>query len=221
MTASAIRYSPLASLSVPRIGAWSASLSIHAIVIGFMLSAPVAYTLVQKAAPEVPTIVTIVEPKPVAVVEELTPPPMTHTKAPPVRHPAPALQPVQNPIRTAVSEPPVEVQTAPPTDISTSTTTAAPPDVAPTALAYNLRTAVAYPKESLHLREQGTVLLRVLVDVDGKVIAVEIERSSGSSRLDRAARDAVKAWSFNPARHAGVAQQAWARVPISFTLSAL
>ena len=218
MTANAIRYSPLASLSVPRIGAWSASLSIHVIVIGLMLSAPVAYTLVQKAAPEAPTLVTIVEPKPIPVVEELTPPP-TRTKAPAVHHPAPVAQPVQNQIPTALSEPTVDVPTAPPTDIST--TTAAPPDVAPTALAYNLRTAVAYPKESLHLREQGTVLLRVLVDVDGKVIAVEIEKSSGSSRLDRAARDAVKAWSFNPSRHAGVAQQAWARVPISFTLSTL
>ena len=221
MTASAIRYSPLASLSVPRIGAWSASLSIHAVVIGLMLSAPVAYTLVQKAAPEEPTIVRIVEQKVVPVVDELTPPPpMTHTKAPPVRHPAPVAVPVQNQVSTPVSQAPVDVQTAAPTDISTAPI-AAPADTAPSALAYNLRTAVAYPKESLHLREQGTVMLRVLVDADGKVVTVEIEKSSGSSRLDRAARDAVRAWSFNPARHAGVAQQAWARVPISFTLSNL
>jgi protein TonB len=221
MTASAIRCSPVASLSLPRIGAWSASLSIHLVVIGLLLSAPMAYTLVQKALPETPTVIRFIEPKPkpIPVVEELAPPPVHHTAPTPARHVIPVVPPVENQPRTAVSEAPVDVPTAPPTAIQTAT--AAPPDVAPTALAYGSRTSVAYPKDSLHLREQGTVLLRVLVDADGKVVSVEVEKSSGSPRLDRAAREAVKAWSFSPARHAGIAQQAWARVPITFTLSDL
>jgi protein TonB len=69
--------------------------------------------------------------------------------------------------------------------------------------------------------EQGTVMLRVLVDADGKVLSVEIATSSGSPRLDRAARDAVRMWSFNPAKHAGVAHSAWALVPVNFSLSTL
>jgi protein TonB len=64
-------------------------------------------------------------------------------------------------------------------------------------------------------------MLLVLVGPDGKVEDIRIEKSSGYTRLDRAARDAVKLWNFNPARHGGVAERAWAKVPISFTLSTL
>ena len=78
-----------------------------------------------------------------------------------------------------------------------------------------------YPIDAMRRHEQGTVILHVLVDADGKVLTVEIETSSGSPRLDRAARDAVRQWRFNPAKHGGAALSAWARVPVSFNLSTL
>jgi protein TonB len=91
-------------------------------------------------------------------------------------------------------------------------------DAAPSALAYNNRTEVPYPFEAMRRREQGTVMLRVLVGIDGKPGQIEIERSSGSHALDIAARDAVRRWSFRPGMRGGVAYAAWARVPISFKL---
>jgi periplasmic protein TonB len=50
---------------------------------------------------------------------------------------------------------------------------------------------------------------------------VEIETSSGSSRLDTAARNAVARWNFRPGTRNGEPCSAWARVPISFDLRSL
>ena len=65
----------------------------------------------------------------------------------------------------------------------------------------------------------GTVLLRVLVDEQGKPIDVEIERSSGYTLLDRSARSQVLGgWAFQPAMVDGKPVRAWARVPVNFDL---
>ena len=50
----------------------------------------------------------------------------------------------------------------------------------------------AYPAASLELGESGNVLLRVAVSAEGQPTSVEISRSSGYGRLDRAALSAVK-----------------------------
>jgi protein TonB len=60
-----------------------------------------------------------------------------------------------------------------------------------------------YPRASLRLREEGTALLRIHVDESGAVRDVELVRSSGTVRLDRAAVEGVKSWRFEPARRAG------------------
>ena len=66
---------------------------------------------------------------------------------------------------------------------------------------------------------EGTVLLKVLVDVDGKPLSVEIERSSGNRRLDDAARRQVlRKWMFRPAIRDGQAIQVFGMVPVSFSL---
>jgi len=57
-----------------------------------------------------------------------------------------------------------------------------------------------YPAASLRLREQGATLLRLKLDEFGAVRDVEVVRSSGSTRLDRAAAEGVRAWRFEPAR---------------------
>jgi protein TonB len=46
-------------------------------------------------------------------------------------------------------------------------------------------------------------MLRVLVGIDGKPVEIEIEKSSRSRLLDRAAMDAVRSWVFNPGLKAG------------------
>lgn len=215
----AVRMSPVASLSLPRIGAWSASLSIHLAIIALLLSAPAAIRLVQHVKADQQTFVHFIEPKPIEVQPvPLLPAPVHRTAAPTVHHVAPAIA-VQSENTPMPQAPDTSLPVSP--AIESGTESSAPPDVAPSAIAYGSKTSVPYPTDALRRHEQGTVILRVLVDADGKVLTVEIETSSGSPRLDRAARDAVKSWSFNPAKHGGVALSAWARVPVSFNLSTL
>jgi protein TonB len=77
--------------------------------------------------------------------------------------------------------------------------------------------APVYPGESSRRRERGTVLLRVLVDATGRPAQVELERSSGFSRLDDAARAAVQKALFRPYEVNGIAQPAQVLIPIEFT----
>jgi len=219
MTAVAIRYAPAATLNLPRIGAWSASISIHIVALLMLLSAPVAYRLVTSPAKEQPIDVRFIEEQPIPKVEELKPPPAVVRHKTETQRPAPPVAPVeiheQTPMSTAS-----ETTIAPPA-VDTGPAVAPQPDTQPTAIGYGQHASVSYPHDSLKAREQGMVMLLVLVGVDGKVEDIRIDKSSGYTRLDRAALNAVKTWNFNPASHGGVAQRAWAKVPISFSLSTL
>jgi periplasmic protein TonB len=76
-----------------------------------------------------------------------------------------------------------------------------------------------YPREALRDGVQGTVLLQVLVDVDGRPLDVRIQQSSGNRQLDNAARRQVmEHWKFRPAMKDGHAVQAIGLVPIAFNL---
>ena len=78
--------------------------------------------------------------------------------------------------------------------------------------------APQYPPLARRMREQGKVILRVLVDADGLPERVELRTSSGSVRLDQSAQDTVKRWKFVPARQGERNVAAWVLVPITFTL---
>ncbi|HET6906063.1 MAG TPA: TonB family protein [Rhodanobacteraceae bacterium] len=87
-------------------------------------------------------------------------------------------------------------------------------------IAYETATPPRYPIAALREGVQGTVLLRVLVDATGKPVQVMVLKSSGSRELDNAAREHVlAAWRFHPAQRDGHAIQAWAQVPVKFSLS--
>lgn len=73
-----------------------------------------------------------------------------------------------------------------------------------------------YPRLSRRLGEQGKVILRVLVNAEGRAEQVEVHASSGHPRLDRAAVAAVRAWRFVPARRGAAAVAGWAQVPVNF-----
>lgn len=55
-----------------------------------------------------------------------------------------------------------------------------------------------YPAISRRLEESGTVVLRFLIGVDGKVISGQIDHSSGYPRLDKAALEALSLCQFKP-----------------------
>jgi protein TonB len=76
----------------------------------------------------------------------------------------------------------------------------------------------AYPAMSKRLGEQGKVVVRVLIGVDGTAQKAEIRQSSGFERLDQAALATVQHWHYVPGKRAGVAEAMWFSVPINFVL---
>ena len=76
-----------------------------------------------------------------------------------------------------------------------------------------------YPESARSEGREGQVLLRVLVDDQGRSKHVEINSSSGSEALDRAAAEAIKRWRFIPARYGDKAVESWIRIPIEFRLA--
>lgn len=84
--------------------------------------------------------------------------------------------------------------------------------------AYLRNPAPHYPIVARRTGEQGTVMLRVLVSREGLPGRVDVEKSSGSTHLDAAALEAVKAWRFAPARKGGETIDSWMLVPIVFRL---
>lgn len=77
-----------------------------------------------------------------------------------------------------------------------------------------------YPVLSRRSGEQGRVLLRVFVDEIGVAKTVEVSQSSGFSRLDTAAAEAVRQWRFIAAHRGAESIAAWVLVPIHFNLRA-
>ena len=75
-----------------------------------------------------------------------------------------------------------------------------------------------YPPESRRSREEGVVVLRVLIDELGRAAEIEIHRSSGHARLDEAARVAVANALFRPYVENGLARPALVMIPIEFAL---
>jgi protein TonB len=60
-----------------------------------------------------------------------------------------------------------------------------------------------YPLRARRLGHEGTVVVELSIDVDGRVAAAAVSRSSGSHLLDRAALAALRAWRYRPAREGG------------------
>jgi TonB family protein len=77
----------------------------------------------------------------------------------------------------------------------------------------------AYPESARRENRQGRVLLRVLIDDQGKTKSVEVNRSSGHDALDGAAAEAIERWRFYPARAGETAVESWVSIPIDFRLT--
>ncbi|WP_082605511.1 energy transducer TonB [Curvibacter sp. PAE-UM] len=151
------------------------------------------------------------------------------TPAPPRKpEPAPPKAQVQPPTPqpvTATAPAPAVAQAAP-AAIEASTVAAAP--AAPPAparielpssdAAYLNNPKPSYPPLSRRLGEQGKVVVRVLIGVDGTAQQAEIRSSSGYDRLDQAALATVRSWRYVPGRRNGMAEAMWFNVPINFVL---
>ena len=165
--------------------------------------------------PEVITqVIDIIKPKPevVPVVQHVP----IHTQAP-VEHPHTQVQ--TPPVDVAVVVPDGSEAYVPPVDSPVDTTPVQTGPMTGMSLEYASAPAPSYPRDALREGITGTVLLEVLVDVDGSPLKVTIHRSSGNRDLDRAAQLQVqKHWRFRPASRNGTPVQAIGIVPIDFKL---
>ncbi len=75
-----------------------------------------------------------------------------------------------------------------------------------------------YPQESAYANESGAVLLAFKLSVDGAVIESMIQRSSGYSRLDAAALEALSQCTFRPLLSEGVPREGWALLEFKWVL---
>ena len=63
-----------------------------------------------------------------------------------------------------------------------------------------IKQSQVYPKDiAKDLNYNGTVMVKAVVDENGKVIKTEIMRSSGRTKVDKAAMEAASKWEFKPA----------------------
>jgi len=75
-----------------------------------------------------------------------------------------------------------------------------------------------YPESARKRGEEGDVLLKIEVLVNGRVGQTEITESSGFTLLDEAALRTVKNWRFKPALKGREEVTCWVNIPIKFRL---
>ena len=83
---------------------------------------------------------------------------------------------------------------------------------------YKVNPPPEYPRLARKRGYQGTVVLEVLVDRNGRVGDLRLFTSSGHSILDRKAMASVKGWLFEPGMKGDKKLDMWVRVPVRFEL---
>jgi len=83
---------------------------------------------------------------------------------------------------------------------------------------YKRNTSPPYPSRARRMGYEGIVMLKVLVDENGRVDDLTLLESSGYAILDQAALSAVKKWLFEPGTESGMKKKMWVKIPIRFQL---
>jgi protein TonB len=167
-----------------------------------MMSLPSAPPEAEERPPEpqqvVPQQPQIVAPLPEVTIPSPAAPPIVAAPLPPVTEQAQAAPsaPAPAPVRSGPAEA---------GDLTGNLLVANPP---------------TYPRESRRLREQGTVVLSVLLSPAGTVDDISVAKSSGYFRLDHAALKAVRHWKWSPFRRGGEQIAVRGQVAIPFVIQA-
>jgi protein TonB len=212
----------------PQTGAGRASalciiIGIHGVALAALLSLGGAQLVMREAQPllvrflpappsapvDIPRAVPL--PKLRAPDIKLAPPPIENLITVRMEESAPPAPPVVS-ATISPAAPPLPARSPPP---APSPSVAEPPRA---DMAYLNNPPPAYPAVSKRAGEHGRVVLRVRVDADGRVEAIEVQSTSGYPRLDEAALAAVRRWKFVPAKLGERAVAGWAIVPVNFTL---
>ncbi|WP_247655671.1 energy transducer TonB [Hydrogenophaga aromaticivorans] len=170
---------------------------------------------------------------------ELPQPQVTPTPPPPQPQPAPVPKRVTPPVPRPAPQPVAIADPTPSPTAATGTTEPqppAPPPQTPMVVAepappappkielpsssadYLNNAPPPYPPLSKRLGEQGKVIVRAFIEVNGSASKAEIRTSSGYERLDQTALQTVLKWRYIPGKRAGVPEAMWFNIPINFVL---
>jgi protein TonB len=181
------------------------TVALHIVLI-YALIHGLARKIVEVVAPPLETKI-IAEVKPPQPEKPPPPPPKLETPPPPFI-PPPEVN-IQIPVQQAPTI--TAVSPTPPPAPAPMVPTPAPVTTPPVVLASSCEKP-EYPAAARRANETGTVLLSFLIDANGRVVTSKVERSSGSRRLDEAAREGLGLCKFRPAIANGAPTQAWARI---------
>jgi periplasmic protein TonB len=161
---------------------------------------------------------------------EPPPPPPKKTLAPPppkpLAPPPPAFVPKAE-VQIAAPPPAVVAVTPDPPPPAAKVELAPAPVPAPAPPKAEVRAATQlsascdkpeYPPASQRMQEEGRVVLRLIISADGRVVESKVDKSSGYTRLDEAARQALALCRFKPATADGQPIQSNLLIPYRFEL---
>lgn len=204
---------------------------LHLVVAWALMQVSVVREAVLQAAPIFVNLIQPETPKPVVEPPKPAPrvvPRAVHTPSPiittaPTPEPAPVVFEVPPaPPEPAPDLPPVAAAPAgtitTPTPAAASARSAEPRTISASEVRYRHQPARAYPSASSRLGEQGEVLLRVMIDAQGRPLQVLVQKSSGFARLDNDAMRNVKLSVFYPYQENGQPIPVWVRIPFNYTL---
>jgi protein TonB len=171
----------------------------------------------QASAPTIVTLMTLPDDPPPA---EAPPPPPDVATPPPsqVTVPAPIVPTVERPVLQAPVVVAPAAEPAPPRPAPPAPVARGPENLGEISARMISAKPPRYPLDSRRDHEEGTVVLSVLLSIDGRVSDISVARSSGFVRLDRAALDAVRDWRWSPVVRDGNPVVARGLVTIPFVL---
>ncbi len=170
-----------------------------------VVQGPVEARLLEETKPDIP-------PPPPPPPKNLPPPP---AYVPPVDAPVTNAPVAANAIAAVVREAPL-APAPPPVAMPASPANVR---VAPTVNAATNCQKVDYPSASRREEEEGTVHLKILIGVDGRVTDTQLEKSSGFKRLDEATRlAAMTKCQFRPGTLDGKPEAAWGTLRYTWRL---
>jgi len=188
-----------------------------------LLHAVAVYALVNGLARKIVEVMR--PPLETKIIEEIKRPPPEQPLPPPpppklATPPPPFIPPPEVQIQVPVQAPPTitaVVATPPPAPIPPPAAPAPAVAVIGTPARANCETP-PYPAAARRAGETGVVRLNVLINADGRILESKLARTSGSKRLDEAAKEGLSGCNPKPAIVDGKPERAWVIVEFRFSL---
>ena len=175
------------------------------LVVVVALHGALIYALVHGLARQIVEVIR--QPLETKIIEEVKAPPPDKPPPPPppklAMPPPPYIPPPEVTVQVSVAAPTI-----------TAVTTVKPPEEYRTPAIVDAKSCAEppYPPAARRANETGIVRMLFLIDVDGKVLDSKVERTSGSRRLDEAARAGLSLCKFRPATLNGRPERTWGRI---------